>query len=188
MEIFNNAFDEKLFLKIKETILTPEFTWHYSSTAYPEDIEGNKLFNFSFSHTVFCEENIKSGIYPLMYAAFIDFMKKNNQKFSNLLRIRVGLLGVTETPFYHAPHVDYQSEHKTALIYLNNSDGPTTFYKEFYDPNSKKDSKDFIDNLTISERIHPEENKMVVFNGLRYHASCTPTKHPRRITANFNFI
>ena len=175
-----------LFKKIVDEISDSSFPWHYSSSAYK--IERNDLFNYSFSHTLYCDKEIKSRTYPLAYAAFNDFMLRNDESLNEILRIRTGLIGVTSTPYIHEPHVDFSFEHKTALIYLNESDGPTTFYNEIYNPESNVDPRDYCKKHTVDVKIDPEPNKIIIFNGLKYHTSCTPTIVPRRLVMNFNYI
>jgi hypothetical protein len=77
-------------------------------------------------------------------------------------------------------------------MYINDSDGDTVFYKEHYDPECGVSSKKYLESiqekLTVDTTIAPKANTLVIFDGLQYHQSSTPTTVPKRTTLNFNFI
>ena len=62
-------------------------------------------------------------------------------------------------------------------------------HDEKYNLDSGVTSKEYKDkiNLTVNTTSTPEENKLIIFNGLTYHASTTPTTTPRRVAINFNY-
>jgi hypothetical protein len=184
MKIIHNAFQKDLFKKIVETVTDTHFPWYYSATAYHDE---KGLYSYSFSHQVF-DTQIRSKSHSIIYPTFLKFLEDNNEKMTELLRIRCGLVGVTPYPYTHEAHVDFPFEHKTALIYLNESDGPTTLYNEKFDPASEQDPRHFYKDLTINTQVNPEPNKMIIFDGLTYHTSCSPTKVPRRLVINFNYV
>jgi ectoine hydroxylase-related dioxygenase (phytanoyl-CoA dioxygenase family) len=62
--------------------------------------------------------------------------------------------------------------HTTALLYLNDTDGDTYFYKE---------------NGDIDFQVSPKANKVIIFDGDMVHSSSTPTQTQYRIALNFNF-
>lgn len=186
MKIIKNAIEANLFEKIKAAVEDIYFPWYYSTTAY--EVENNELYNYSFSHTLFCDGEIKSKAHPIVYAGVMQGLAMNGEQVNELIRIRAGLVGITAEQFVHEAHVDFEYPHKTALLYLNESDGPTTFYDQIYDPETKVDPRYSFKEYTVNTRIDPEPNKMVIFNGLTYHASSTPTKVPRRLVINVNYV
>ena len=90
------------------------------------------------------------------------------------------------------PHIDFDTPHKTGLFYVNDADGATILYDNKYNVNSKLDGAQYLekvvgDKLSISQEIDPKANRLVIFDGLTYHSSSTPTTVPRRVVLNFNF-
>ena len=62
----------------------------------------------------------------------------------------------------------------TNILYLNDSDGPTYFYKDEHDD-------------VIGENM-PEKNSAILVEGDQYHSSSRPIKYDRRIVLNINLV
>ena len=187
MKTINNNLGPNTFSYIKEKIDNPNFPWYYAkSTANIDTVDPHTL-DFSFYHLVYFEEP-KSNIFDPLFTAFLECLDKSNQELKTLLRIRIGLVTPTTQCIIHAPHIDYDMPHKTALLYLNSTDGDTIFYNQFFDASSNINNQEFIKgkNLEILSKVTPEENKFVMFDGLQFHSSSTPTKE-KRIVVNFNY-
>ena len=43
------------------------------------------------------------------------------------------------------------------------------------------------DKTKIVKEIHPKRGRVLIFDGLTYHASSSPVHHPSRIVINYNF-
>jgi hypothetical protein len=102
---------------------------------------------------------------------------------------------ITPESFVDKAHVDMNFNHQTALIYINDADGPTRIYNEKFedmfnqDKSSYEKHYDLIkDKLTVAETIEPVANRMVIFDGLHYHSGTTPSKTDRRIIININYV
>lgn len=93
---------------------------------------------------------------------------------NDLLRVRGGLIWRDGDSIPNKPHTDLPNEeaHTTALLYINDTDGDTYFYKE---------------SGEIDFQVSPKANKAIIFDGSIVHSSSTPTQTPYRITLNFNF-
>jgi hypothetical protein len=86
-------------------------------------------------------------------------------------------------------HIDKEQNHYVVIFYPHNIDGDTILYNQTtlelsYSKFSKmnfKEKKEATKNFTILEKITPKENRVVIFNGNRYHASSSPSKGPRCI-------
>ena len=83
------------------------------------------------------------------------------------------------------PHVDLYYSHVVMLYYVNESDGDTVIYKEKYNGNGEAK---YPSHLTELKRIKPKKGRLVVFDGLHYHASSNPRKNPYRCVINFDLI
>jgi hypothetical protein len=78
------------------------------------------------------------------------------------------------------------------LLYLDDGDGDTQIYNEKYDSSDNADTYQYFQQVhkgqsTIMETSTPEENKLIWFNGLHYHASQSPTTMAKRVVININY-
>lgn len=69
------------------------------------------------------------------------------------------------------PHVDDEKKHLVVLFYLNSTSGDTVLCNETSNP-----YKAYLDpsKVTTAEKIAPEEDKVIIFEGSRYHYNYTP--------------
>jgi hypothetical protein len=178
MNIIENILSKQVFSNLQAKIMSDATPWYFTeSTAFVED--NDIILDASFNHMVFNERPL-SPIFDTLMLAFLQCLDKSDQVLEELYRIKIGLITATESNHVHKPHVDFNFQHKTALLYLNTSDGDTIFYNEM--ENGRP-----VENFTVKETVSPEENKFVFFDGLQYHSSSTPTKNKRRIVVNFNY-
>lgn len=189
MKIIENAITPILFNKMQKAVMGQHVPWYYSaSTAFDEQDTKNTM-DYSWYHIVMSEGNSESILAPLIESSLISALENANQDISEIIRIRIGLITATQETIIHDPHVDWDEAHKTGILYLNNSDGDTYIYNEMYDVNSSMNSKEYIANtkLSVYDTSTPQQNKLVLINGLQYHASSTPVKTGRRVAINFNY-
>jgi hypothetical protein len=94
------------------------------------------------------------------------------------------------------PHLDALPEHyetdkfKVAVYYVNDSDGPTTFYKESYQSAIDKGLTDddiLNGRMEIAGQVHPKKGRLVLFDHDVYHASGF-AKNGVRSIINYNFL
>ena len=166
IKIFDNFFSEEDFAEIQQRIMSPHFNWNINTTA-----TNNDGF-YSLNRAFITQKDIFSE--PLLLRAY----KQITEDFSEekIIRIRCGAIFRDKDYVMHTPHVDYNFPHMTALLYINDSDGDTIFYKE------PKES-----NFEIEKKIKPKQNRLVIFDGMIYHSSSTPTKNKLRFVVNFNW-
>ena len=113
-------------------------------------------------------------------AQSLNLFKKYSSSRSVLLRV------------INDPHVDFEKEHYTGLLYLNDSDGDTFIYNQKYDPSTNLLMQEYFNtflngHLSVKETISPKQNRLVIFDGHYFHSSSTPTIVPARYVVNFNF-
>jgi hypothetical protein len=77
------------------------------------------------------------------------------------------------------PHIDTNESHIVALFYLDDADGDTTLYNEI--------GPDIPQEFTVYKSINPEPNKLLLFDGLRFHSANPPLSSRKRIVVNLNF-
>lgn len=188
--VLQQAITSEKFADIQSKIFSDGFPWFYTGTTLGNN-ESKGKNNYSFFHNAYYYDEGYSEIGHELESAILDSLGYMKFPINKMLRIRLGLITVTEHPISHTPHVDFPYEHYTGLLYLNDSDGDTIIYnqklntsanKQEFDQNVRSKENDVITQFT------PEENKLVIFDGLLYHSSTSPTTVDRRVVVNFNFI
>jgi hypothetical protein len=170
MKIINNILNNSSFNLLQEEILSNNFPWFYiNCSAYTTYSEND--INYSFGHDILDDYKINSNYFTLVHSAALqlkDKFKLNNYK---ICRLRLGLTLSYGKKIINKPHVDNpHKKHKVILLYLNDSDGDTYFYKE--------------DKIITS--VKPKKNKAVLFDGEIFHSSSKPIENSRRVVLNIN--
>lgn len=152
------------------------FPWYFlssvSGTEYKSDEKDNQ---FGFSHILYDKSKKTMSNYLDSFRIIEPYIESHfNLNIKDIFRYRLGMnLKISNNSITHSPHRDFDFDHLTFLYYLNSSDGPTIFYDN--DINKKIE-------------IFPEKNCGVLFNGILFHSSSTPSKNVKRITLNLNFL
>lgn len=97
-------------------------------------------------------------------------------------RVKINILLKQDFPsnHYNCPHHDsVDTDSITMVYYINDSDGDTVLFNEFYEPNKVPDK------FTVYKRISPQKNRLVIFESNRYHASSNPKISQDRFVINF---
>lgn len=184
MEIIDNFIPEKEFTELQEQVLSKFFPWFYL-----ENITGNINPNYTdssgFYHSVYNKITGTESRTVEIFTPLFKALETIGYTSDSLSVLRLGLLipSVTKKAGdYMIPHIDIQDKHyDTALLYIDDSDGDTVFFNEFYDGTT-------IDNYTVKERVSPKKNRLVLFDGFQYHAATCPVKSQRRIVLNINLL
>lgn len=192
MQIVNNVFPDTIFDQLQSTILDDMFPWYYGRHTNVNTKKNNNLFLYGWQHTVKIGKEIPNpAMFDTIQNAFRTSLASIDQTLNEILRIRLVLNTITSNPYIVGEHVDYEQKHMTALIYINNSDGPTIIYNERYLPLTGIGSADTVRSIqhTLTEqgKIDPVANTMVAFNGLHYHSGTTPIATARRVVMNINY-
>lgn len=195
--IIDDFLPRKYADEIEKQCLDSRFTWSFNPSI---EIDGQESDQVGFSHVAmvypnsdqqpYIERDLTALFYPLTYL----IEDKSGIEFNAMIRVRVGLFTKEpSSPEHHKPHVDYRFEHNVALYYVNDSDGPTHIFEERIAPEPFENFADGIratppDSYTLQTTIEPKKNRLVIFDGLQYHASSSPKEHKYRIAVNMNFI
>ena len=89
----------------------------------------------------------------------------------------------TGTPNTRWFHVDQMDPHYVILVYLTQSTAPTRLTDLYWKPGMNPLRQD----VKVTELVYPEPNRVLVFDGLRYHADSNPTDKCR-MNVNLNGI
>jgi hypothetical protein len=189
-----NAVPNLLFEKLSKEVLSANFPWYFiQNTAYSYISDENINFDdYSFMHSAINDGVKNSKCSDLLEDTILSALSDTTDHRISIKRIRLGLITGSHQPYVHVPHVDFEHEHMTALLYLNTCDGDTIFYNEFLDPTCNLRSHEYYTKIlnktvTIKERFTPTKNAMVWFNGLQFHSSSRPIFSPRRVVINVNY-
>ena len=155
-----------------------EQTSFYNGTAEVLHLDGYEEHPY-FTHTIVTDNQIKSNAYDIVFDKFWKWMVKNvDGDFGELIRVRAAKTMKNKVPPTQ-PHVDAPFGHWVMIYYCDNSDGPTTIYKERYGENPE--------NVRPKQYIDPEKGKYVIFDGRMYHSGNAPRKHSSRTILNINY-
>lgn len=197
IRVIDNALPKLVFQDLIENVVHfDNLPWYFlENTAYDEKSE-DSVFGFSWVNVVYNHNTVTSPIFSTIYNIFLSCLSVvgTDEIFKDLIRIRIGMITASSKNIIHQPHVDYNKKHQTMLIYLNDSEGDTHFYDYFYDTASTLATQDFFETikptspLNSVQRVTPKANRVVNFNGLRYHSSSTPTTNPFRMAININYL
>ena len=155
-----------------------EQTSFYNGTAEVLQLDGYEEHPY-FAHTIVTDNQIKSNAYDIVFDKLWKYMVKNvDGDFGELIRVRAAKTMKNKVPPTQ-PHVDAPFGHWVMIYYCDNSDGPTTIYKERYGENPE--------NVRPKQYIDPEKGKYVIFDGRMYHSGNAPRKHSSRTILNINY-
>jgi hypothetical protein len=158
--------------------------WHFNRATNVESANG-EAFN-GLGQTFQFVSGIEQG-HPLLlpiHELFRTFASKHEIEFKEIIRVKANLLTRGNSSEYHSVHIDQDFEHKVFLYYVNDSDGDTVFFNEFW----SQDNPSTLETLTEQVRVAPKMGRGVVFDGLQYHTSTSPINNEIRVVVNIDFI
>ncbi len=178
--------------EIERTMTSVEFPWYYrknvSSQPDHPDVFTNDPFikiRDAFIHLFYDKGwNITSQYAPLI-KPILHFMEDTTgYKVLDVMRMRSVITYRDpnwDDRFYLTPHVDdISDEHTHTLIYyVNDCDGDTFFYKDFYTTGDNFNKRSLLKSFT------PVKGTGVLFNGKRYHSNGVGKLH-NRVVINMN--
>ena len=194
IQIHDNCVESKYFNVLKKEIFDfKHMPWFLSKyTAYKQ--KSTDTDDLSFSHLAIKDSNDISELAPYARLCIDQAFEKLGHNLPKIYRVRFGLILKSHQHKVHGPHVDHHTPHQTGLMYLNDSDGDTYFYDNYYDPTLDDTLSQFEyyqkyirDDLKFQQSVTPKSNRLVLFDGYQYHASSCPTKTQLRVVMNFNY-
>lgn len=189
IEVVDNFLDDDYKqLIIDQTIYNNTFPWFFlysmSGADRPIAIEGTHVaaHQHGFQHTLIDHKQNYGSPYENLFMPMVSRLIEHIDNNIHLVRIKIGMVMPMEGGGIAHPHVDYKSPHKTLVYYVNDTDGDTVFYDQWYDGTDRLD-------FTVQQRIHPKAGSAVIFDGLQYHSTSYPTKDVRAfININYKVV
>lgn len=173
---------------IDYTIYNRDFPWFFlysmSGAERPINISGTHVADHQhgFQHTVMDHRANYGSPYEDLFTPLAARIIDHFQTNIHLVRIKIGMVMPMEGGGVAHPHVDYKSPHKTLVYYVNDTDGDTVFYDQWYDGTDRLD-------FTVQQRVQPKAGSAVIFDGLQYHSTSYPTKDVRAfININYKVV
>lgn len=180
------------FYNFQHYIMSFDFPWYYGRKATREVDDKENPFLVGWQCIAFNHGKWLYDPHRFIENTVNKVLTNANEKVNTLLRVRLILNTVSDGPYENGVHIDESVPHKTALLYLNDSDGETIIYNEKYDHTSNfvPDTyfKANVQQPTVLEKITAKANKLCIFDGLHYHTGTLPTKTARRVVMNINYI
>lgn len=167
--VINNFIANDLQLNLLNTLDSASFPW-YINLSTPDPNHALQLDSI-----VFKDGDVYAVQYaPLIFPLLTEFEKQLNIKIKSIERVKCNLLASRGEPFINPYHIDSVNNRKTLLYYVNDSDGDTVFYNEYYPS----------DKVTEQQRVKHSQGTAVIFNSNQYHASSCPVNTKSRLTIN----
>lgn len=115
-------------------------------------------------------------------------LEKAGLELEKILRIKINKQ--TQFPGFdentcNGIHTDTSVPHMVAIYYINDSDGDTFIMNEKLQPEHEEFGAKV--HTTVAARVTPKQGRIVLFDGLRYHAPSNPIKFADRYIMNINF-
>jgi hypothetical protein len=180
IKIIENFLPNAIFNRIKGVVNSHHFKWGRYENIVGTSVQQPPYKTVDgFSNTVDIWNHKETGVFlPLMDCVAEEIGVSPVE----IIRTYVNLT----TPQYNwkpediaYPHVDDIAPHSVSLFYIDNADGDTILFDNF-GPDMNQDFK-------IHTKIRPEPNKLVIFNGSRFHSGNPPLTSRKRIVVNMNF-
>lgn len=198
IKVFDNLLPPTLVDRIEDTLISSDFYWfaldNISLGSQTPKNEFTFPSNFEYVETTGMSKPLwKDGKWFDPYDAYmlsrmiIDYACQAAEiDLLNLIRIKGNFL--TPNPVkpslgeaIHYPHLDFYDNHYAMVYYVNDSDGDTIIFNEKW-----YDGIPMPVNLTVKQRVSPKRGRLVIFDGLHFHTSQSPTNHSERIILNIN--
>jgi hypothetical protein len=192
IKVFDNILPAHSFKLLHDEIMQIDFPWCYGRKAKHDDIITNP-FLYGFVRTVMNDGTLLFDPHGIIEQSARQALGYAGEKVKSLLRIRCILNTVADKNYEFGTHIDLNQPHRTALIYLNDSDGDTIIYNERFNPALHYQDGDIVidedsmPELSVRETITPKANRMTIFDGHLYHSGRTPTTVSRRVAININY-
>lgn len=176
MYFVDNVICDQSQINLENLFLDSRFDWYLNVTTVPEE-------TFDTNHFIDTPQFIHQFISDKKFLSpYLDYVMENLDWENTLkelslpkhiIRMKSNLLLSTKNSV-NPPHLDFDLSHMVMIYYVNDSDGPTVFFK--------KDKDKFV---SVDE-VKPKRGRFLIFDGSCYHASTPPQKSKTRCVINFN--
>jgi hypothetical protein len=194
--IIDDFLPESFQKSINDLLMSPEFTWtffNYSVSQFNLDeyFYTNEPVkeHIQLRHGFAKDDKITSENYKYIESLKLLFESHMRSKVTYIQRIKSNLLISQKGPYLQPPHVDVMDMlngntdclgYKTLLYYVNDSDGDTIFYNEYF-------TGEPVGLLTKQQQISPKRGRAVIFDSNQIHSGSCPSVNDTRLVINCVF-
>jgi hypothetical protein len=195
--VIDNFIPEAYQQSILTLLTGPEFGWSffdYSVSDMPLDAYYFTDFptkeHMQFRHVFYRDDEEVSSFAKYIESLFISYQLHMDSEIKHKQRVKSNLL-VKDSfgPHLQPPHVDgmivrdgeYNSiGKKTLLYYVNDSDGDTVLYNEYFTGES-------IGKITVQQIVKPVRGRAIIFDSNQIHSGTNPELNNTRMVINCVF-
>jgi 2OG-Fe(II) oxygenase superfamily len=192
IRVLDNILPAYEFKVLHDNIMQFDFPWCYGRKSIESNVITNP-FLYGFVRVIINDGVLVFDPHRIIEPAVRLALGYAGEKVQSILRVRCILNTAADENYEFGTHIDLQQPHRTALIYLNDSDGDTIVYNERFSPTltafngNLQIDDDTLPDLSIRQAVTPKANRMVIFDGHLYHSGRTPTTVSRRVAINVNY-
>lgn len=159
--VIDNFLDQEDFDRLEITVSDKTFPWFFQKSLNINHASLENDCKYYFCH-VFYQQEFSSQFFNLV----VPLWRKLDIKAC--LRIKANCYPSTQQLVEHDAHVDYDFEHKGAILYINNNDGYT--------------------RLNNGDIIESVRNRLLIFEPNILHSSTNCTDKKARFNININYF
>lgn len=162
--------------QIEKLLTSEDFDWHFNISTihgrksnYKNEYDSIQLTHlFVYKGNLFTSQENLNVLQPLL----------DQIDYKEIYKIKANMLFPTNVSGeYHIPHFDHEdSEYKTLLYYVNDSDGETVIFDKY--------QHESVDDIKVVQRVSPAKGKAILFDSARYHSSNNPVNSKYRVVLN----
>ena len=186
IKILKNPLTQN-YIDLKNEVLGVDFPWYYYGASTRAIYNSGEHFAF-YMHTPLIKpmgeisSQINSKCYDKCITVLAEIFDFNNIKVETLYRISFNA-SMHHPMKYGDPHVDHEFQHNNIIIYLNpDIKGSTFLFKEKFGVDYLESSFPYNNHpLEIDEEINAEEDKVLIFDGLKFHTHGYANPSQRRV-------
>lgn len=184
IQIIDNVVSSRYQNDLEETFFSPVFNWNLSSR-----ISGTTDSNhYGLSHSIIKAREICSHKLDYILPLVLEIADKSNSDVSKIYSARAFMQMPKNCDDEHdSLHVDLTFNHVVFLYYLNDADGDTIILNKKCTDNSQPFYYDGYTESDVLERVTPKKGRVVVFDGMHYHAAGIPKENYRAVL-NFDMV
>ena len=179
--VFDNVLSENNYKDLFDVVNSrTSFPWyfinHYHNLSMLND--NNDISSHGFVHNFFDNNTVYSNNIRIL-DPILDKLSEHFDFPVIPVRMKINMTLNVGKQVQQYPHIDIgqaigNKNFKTAIFYINDSDGDTLFFDD--------------DKETIIYRQTPRKNSLVVFDADTYHAPQLPLVSARRLVININIM
>lgn len=189
-DVYDDAIPKQYQEELKSAILGDSFPWYFRDFTASKDANAPGVYPYPpyeetvyFQHTFMVEHSTPwSPQFELIRPLLALFQAKTGFEILDITRIIANSLQPESTSKILHPHTDKGQckaegvTRKAFLYYLNDSDGDTIFFDNYFTGVRPTELKQVAS-------VSPKQGRLVVFDAFQYHAATTP-KNNQRVVIN----